>query len=79
MVRFNIHTHTHTQSRYHYPLLFSPQSYYRLGVSYQGLERHEEAMVAFAEGLVTDPKQASMLHGMTESMLKSRYKGVCNV
>ncbi len=53
----------------------SLQSYYRLGVAYQGLERHEEAMVAFAEGLVTDPKQAPMLHGMTESMLKSRYKG----
>ena len=32
-------------------------------------------MVAFAEGLVTDPKQAPMLHGLTESMLKSKYKG----
>ena len=33
-------------------------------------------MVAFAEGLVTDPKQAPMLHGLTESMLKSRFRGI---
>ena len=32
-------------------------------------------MVAFAEGLATDPEQAPMLYGLTESMLKSKFKG----
>ena len=36
-------------------------------------------MVAFAEGLVTDPKQAPMLHGLTESMLKSQFRGTARV
>ena len=41
----------------------------------QGLERYEEAMVAFAEGLAADPKQAQMLSGLTETVLKSPLRG----
>ena len=60
---FFLHTHTHTQS------------YYRLGVALQGLERYEEAMIAFAEGMASDPKQAPMLHGLIETMLRSPLRG----
>lgn len=56
-----------------------PQAYYRLGVALQGLERYEEAMVAFAEGLAADPKQAQMLSGLTETVLKSPLRGRCVV
>lgn len=45
----------------------------------QGLERYEEAMVAFAEGLAADPKQAQMLSGLTETVLKSPLRGRCVV
>lgn len=44
-------------------------------MAYQGLEEYEEAMVAYADGLVADPKQGSMLHGLIEVMLKSPYRG----
>ncbi len=44
-------------------------------MAYQGLEAYEEAMVAYADGLVSDPKQGSMLHGLIEVMLKSPYRG----
>lgn len=50
------------------------QGYYRLGVAYQGLEQHEEAMAAYADGLVADPKQGSMLHGLIEAMIRSPYR-----
>ena len=56
-------------------LSLSLQAFYRCGVSLQGLERHEEAMIAFAEGLSADPKQAPMLHGLVEAMIKSPYRG----
>ena len=51
------------------------QAFYRRGVALQGLERHEEAMIVFAEGLSADPKQAPMLHGLVETMIKSPYRG----
>lgn len=44
-------------------------------MAYQGLDRYENAMTAYAEGLVADPKQGSMLHGLIEAMLKSPYRG----
>ena len=31
--------------------------------------------MAYAHGLVSDPKQGSMLHGLIEVMLKSPYRG----
>ena len=46
-------------------------------MAYQGLDQNEEAMVAYADGLVADPKQGSMLHGLIEAMLKSPYRGMC--
>ena len=46
-----------------------------MGVAYQGLEQHEDAMAAYAEGLVADPKQGSMLHGLIEAMIRSPYRG----
>ena len=56
-------------------LSLSLQAFYRRGVALQGLERHEEAMIVFAEGLSADPKQAPMLHGLVETMIKSPYRG----
>ena len=53
----------------------SPQAYYRLGVALQGLERYEDAMIVFAEGLSADPKQAPMLQGLIETMIKSPHRG----
>ena len=53
------------------------QGFYRLGVAFQGLDAHEDAMVAYANGLVADPKQGSMLHGLIEAMLKSPFRGGC--
>lgn len=67
------HMHIHTHALY-LPFL-PPQSYYRLGVALQGLERHEEAMVAFAEGLAIDSKSAPLLSGLTQTMLMSPLKG----
>lgn len=52
------------------------QSYYRLGIALQGLERHEDAMVAFAEGIAIDPKSGPLLSGLTQTMLISPLKGV---
>ena len=60
-------THTHTQS------------YYRLGVALQGLERYEDAMVAFAEGLAIDPKSGPLLSGATQTMLLSPLKGRASI
>lgn len=51
------------------------QSYYRLGVALQGLERYEDAMVAFAEGLAIDSKLTPLLSGVTQTMLLSPHKG----
>lgn len=44
-------------------------------MAYQGLDQYEDAMAAYADGLVADPKQGSMLHGLIEAMLKSSYRG----
>ena len=86
-------SHTNTQARAHthacrHALILSLslslslslflQAYYRRGVALQGLERHEEAMIVFAEGLAADPKQAPMLHGLIETMIKSPYRGECS-
>ena len=46
-------------------------------MAYQGLEQHEDAMAAYADGLVADPKQGSMLHGLIEAMIRSPYSGEC--
>ena len=32
-------------------------------------------MIVFADGLAADAKQAPMLHGLIETMLKSPYRG----
>ena len=55
------------------------QSYYRLGVALQGLERFEDAMVSFAEGLAIDPKSGPLLSGVTQTMLQSPLKGMLTV
>lgn len=52
-----------------------PKAYYRLGVALLGLGQFEDAIVAFAEGLAADPKQTPMLNGLTETMLKSPFRG----
>ena len=44
-------------------------------MAYQGLDMCEDAMAAYAEGLVSDPKQGSMLNGLVEAMLRSPYRG----
>ena len=46
-----------------------------MGVAYQGLGQHENALIAFAEGLAADPKQSSALVGLVDAMLKSPLKG----
>jgi len=46
-----------------------------LAKALQGLERHEEAMVAFAEGLAIDSKSGPLLSGLTQTMLMSPHKG----
>ena len=81
-ITVHTHTHKHTHSHSRSLSLFLPpslspslQAYYRRGVALQGLERHEEAMIVFAEGLSADPKQAPMLHGLIETMIKSPYRG----
>ena len=48
---------------------------YRLGVAHQGLGQYEEALIAFAGSLATDPKQTSTLIGLMDAMLKSPMKG----
>jgi len=35
-------------------------------------------MIAFAEGLAADPKQAQMLNGLTETVLRSPLRGECS-
>ena len=73
------HAHTHTHAdMLSFSLSLFLQAYYRRGVALQGLERHEEAMIVFAEGLAADPKQAPMLHGLIETMIKSPYRGECS-
>ena len=44
-------------------------------MAYQGLGRHDDALIAFSEGLALDPKQSSLLVGLIDAMLKSPYKG----
>lgn len=41
----------------------------------QGLEKYEETMIAYSESLMADPKQVSILHRLTEAMLKSPLGG----
>lgn len=53
------------------------QAYYRLGIALQGLERYEEAMITFAEGLAADPEQVQMLNGLIATVLKSSLRGEC--
>jgi tetratricopeptide (TPR) repeat protein len=52
-----------------------PKAYHRMGVAYQGLGRHEEALIAFSEGLAADSKQLPALGGIIDVMLKSPMKG----
>ena len=65
----------HSPSYVSWHWLHTVQGFYRLGVAFQGLDEHEEAMVAYADGLISDSKQESMLHGLIEVMLKSPYRG----
>ena len=44
-------------------------------MAYQGLGHHDDAVIAFAEGLAADPKQTSVLGGLIDAMLKSPLKG----
>ena len=37
---------------------------------------YEEAMVAFSQGLATNPKENAMLTALVETMLKSSLKGI---
>lgn len=55
----------------------STQGFYRLGAALGGLERHTEALVAFARGLASDSKQVALLDALIEAMLKSPFKGEC--
>lgn len=55
----------------------STQGFYRLGAALAGLERHTEALVAFARGLASDSKQVALLDALIETMLKSSFKGEC--
>ena len=40
------------------------------------MEDYEEAMVAFSQGLATNPKENAMLTALVETMLKSSLKGI---
>ena len=40
------------------------------------MDDHEEAMVAFSQGLATNPKESAMLTALVETMLKSSLKGM---
>ena len=40
------------------------------------MDDHEEAMVAFSQGLATDPKESAMLTALVETMLKSSLRGI---
>ena len=51
------------------------QGFYRLGIALQGMDDYEEAMVAFSQGLATNPKEGTMLTALVETMLKSSLKG----
>ena len=60
----------------HTPCMYILQGCYRLGAAYEGLNQHEDAMVAYAEGiLAAGSKQESMLHGLTEAVMRSPYRG----
>ena len=39
------------------------------------MDDYEEAIVAFSQGLVTNPKENAMLTALVETMLKSSLKG----
>ena len=39
------------------------------------MDDYEEAMVAFSQGLATNPKENAMLTALVETMLKSSLKG----
>ena len=40
------------------------------------MDDYEEAMVAFSQGLTTNPKENAMLTALVETMLKSSLKGI---
>ena len=40
------------------------------------MDDYEEAMVAFSQGLATNPKENTMLTALVETMLKSSLKGI---
>ena len=40
------------------------------------MDDHEEAIVAFSQGLATNPKENAMLAVLVETMLKSSLKGM---
>ena len=40
------------------------------------MDDYEEAMVAFSQGLATNPKENTMLTALVETMLKSLLKGI---
>ena len=40
------------------------------------MDDYEEAMVAFSQGLATNPKENAMLTALVETMLKSSLKGI---
>ena len=40
------------------------------------MDDYEEAMVAFSQGLATNPKENAMLTAPVETMLKSSLKGI---
>ena len=50
--------------------------FYRVGIALQGMDDYEEAMVAFSQGLATNPKENAMLTALVETMLKSSLKGI---
>lgn len=50
-----------------------------MGVAYQGLGCHDEALIAFSEGLAVDPKQSSALGGLIDAMLKSPLKSTLKI
>ena len=40
------------------------------------MDDYEEAMVAFSQGLATNPKENAVLTALVETMLKSSLKGI---
>ena len=49
------------------------QNFCLLGIALQGMDDHEEAMVAFSQGLATNPKENAMLTALVETMCAIQY------